>query len=751
MGLFSSKKKTTVGTSIARVIEEDLPGSIKVGMLKGIMRGGDLPAYVMEELIAGPGIKVERMFEYAKNTYTYGLPSGTVYSATQGAAQVRAVIEAIEGTVVLPEYVRYGPINSMHMAWVSLIGSHGYNPETNELTYLSAAKGVPVYLKQIELVVPLSDFATREPASLDQWGTPSTAGYTPERAAQTAAAALLRTQPKVVADAAATHDYVKVTGVWVNPVLVPKPLTPFLEEMFTIPITGYDETADYFHAKYRVNGVTKYWTYLVGQGTYPTLDAVFNQPPDVSGTYFPFAYFRFNKTSMANLVGTPEYTTSKKLVKYLGIDYAAMIDAIHENPGIGDVEQAMLMMAVPANTTDAGEARYLFDYFSEQYAIQGGSSQSSYAGSLVEALLGKTQHLTEQTTTIRDARFTMALSHTGLFKRLLPGKIGKVGTYAAGYRATAENVTYTVEATGQTDTISLPGDTHYYRRQVSASILEEVSVHNLKTMYYVAGSYKTIGDDEDKILLVPLDRSITRTYSISDRERLYNRGMHFVFNSLVVTKVKWYQSGWFSKVLIVIAIIVTIYTYGATWEALAAAVAAGTVTIGAFLYMVAIEAISYIIAQYAIQLFIEAVGVEAAFLIALTAAMYGGYQALDAGSIAGAPWAKSLLQMSSSISSNINAVLQNDFADLLGQQSEFEAEVEKQTKLLDTAKELLDGNNLLSPFTIFGENPDDFFNRTVHSGNIGAVGISAVTHYVDVALTLPSLPETLGGPLNGLA
>jgi hypothetical protein len=72
-------------------------------------------------------------------------------------------------------------------------------------------------------------------------------------------------------------------------------------------------------------------------------------------------------------------------------------------------------------------------------------------------------------------------------------------------------------------------------------------------------------------------------------------------------------------------------------------------------------------------------------------------------------------------------------------------EVIKKTDLLKTANNLLEGNNLLSPFIIFGENPSDYYERTVHSGNIGAHTIETISSYVDTALTLPSLNTTLKG------
>jgi hypothetical protein len=135
---------------------------------------------------------------------------------------------------------------------------------------------------------------------------------------------------------------------------------------------------------------------------------------------------------------------------------------------------------------------------------------------------------------------------------------------------------------------------------------------------------------------------------------------------------------------------------------------------------------------------------EIAFLVAIVAAVVGAYFAIDAGSIAGAPWAQDLLSLSSNLTNGIGDAIQAGMKSLQGEYQDFALFVEEQTKLLDEAKELLETDSILSPFVIFGESPNDFYNRTVHSGNIGIAGIDAITNYVDIALTLPKLPDTIG-------
>lgn len=738
---FASKRVTRVATSVSRVIADDaLPGAVKTGSVKAFFKEGNIADYVMEELVASLGVRAENMYRYGDAHYTHGLPSGEVYSSTQGRAQVEAVIEQAEGQQVLMEYSHFGAPNTLHIGWMKLIGQHGYNPATNQLGTLTGLKGVPVYLKDMVVVVPTSQLTTLNGQVLEQWGTAACAGYTPERLSNIGTVVNLVKSSPIVTSSVATELQLLVTYVW----KAATPATaPLQVATFTMSLSELDASGAYFHAKYQVAGQTKYWLYKDNSGTYPVLDSVYVDGPAVSGSYFPFAYFRYNKASINADPTTAAYKTTKKLVKYLGIDIDSMADSINENPGIADVEQAMLVLGVPAVSTDPMECRYLFDYFDNLHYAMGGTTLAGSAG-VLGLITGDRPKA--NTIIIKDAQFKMALDNGGIFKRMVAGSIGAVGTHTSAYAAESNPIDYVDAATG--DTVSIPQVTkvHRYQHQVAPGLYEEVLIQDLSMTYFIYGDYTTTGDETDDILLIPIDRSLTQAYSIGDREKLYARALHLVFNSRTVTEVKWYQQSWFSTFLIIVAVVLTIMDFGADgggWIA-----AATSLTGPALLVAMIIINVIVLPALFAaaFKLFVKAFGQDVATLIALLAVAYGGYKLYQSGGVAGAPWASSMLQLSTGLQ---QAVLADKYTDLLSQADQFNLFVDEQNKLLETAQDLLDKSHLLNPFVIFGEKPEDFYNRTIHTGNIGTLGINAISSYVDVALTLPKLNDTLGEELNG--
>lgn len=740
------RKKTYVGTQVARVIEDDsLPDSIRKGIATALFQNGEVVDHILEELISNIGVRAERMYAFAeKGNYIHGLPSGEFKVPGDTVVPViQTVLQGIHGGPVTMKYGFYGPANTLHIGWMKLVSDYGYNPATNELTVLSASVGKTVYLHDMVVLIPDTLMSEVESRSLDQWGVAPRAGYTHERTLTTPETrAMIQHSPVEVVPGLA-EESVRVIYTWRDELEV------IQKAVLNIAITGFDDNADYFHACYEFDGVLRYWVYQQGLGTHTTLDELVDSTGAVAGEFFPFMYFRHGKVSEISDKTSESYKDAVKLAKYLNMDYDQVAEGVDANPDIADVEQAVLMFAVPANTEDAQERAYLFEFFNRMFLAQGEHLRFQHeaaADTAMSQMAGS--DIQPPGIVIQDTRFKLSLTNQGVYKVQKKGNVAEVGECSSGF--STFNVTRTLVERLHWDSeefverqIVTPVTYHYYQRQLTHDLYEEIQVVELRTNFHINGQYSVTGDETDKILLIPLDHSITESMTIRARETLYARSLHFVFNSITTVKLKWYQTGIFKTILLIVAVIITIYTWGADGGgAIGAALAAGAYTYAAQLILIAI--IEMVMFRLAFKLFVKVVGVRAAFVIAIIAALVGGYMALESGALTGTPWAQDLLTMASGITNAVDAQMSANFADLANEASAFEKYVEEQTKLLETAQELLDGSMHLSPFVIFGENPQEFYDRTVHSGNIGIVGIEAVSAFVDSKLNLPRLSEALG-------
>lgn len=734
MGLFSDKYETIIATTVSRVIEDDnLPDSILASTIKSIFKDENISENVVESLTTNVAFRADRMYSYAENNYFYGLPSGEIYSSTQGKNEVKSVLETIEGGAVSLLYSRLGPANALHLGWLTLINQYGYNTDTNVLDHFSTLEGKTCYLVDMVPVFPSTLYDSYSTGTTAQWGVSPLALPFPGRPAVSPEEATTLSHSLPIVSNGVTADHVRITYGYSDGLdFEGTPVFGFENVILSLP-SAYDNEKEYFQAAYSIGGVKKYWIYELGVGTYPVLDAFLNSPMAVSGVFFPFAYFRFDKTDQSANKTTDAYRTTKRMLKYLSVDFDAVATAIDENPDIADVEQAIMIFAVPANTTNQLEQKYLYSFFENLYLTRDGVNSS------VLDLASIVRGVDRYTIKIEDNRFKMLLSDSGISKEVVTGVIGPVGSYASGTVINDVVVNFNVGGDTETQSKTLQVSYHEYRKQVSATEYEQIRVVDMKMRYFVLGSNSTTADETDNILLIPLDKTIVAGYETREKELIYSRSLHYVFNSVQIIKIKWYQTGIFQVFTVLVSIAIAFYDGGATLGAVL-----GVQGTAAIIATIVVNLIIGEVLKVAFKLFAKVFGEEFAMLVAIVALVTAGYQVFQSGSLQGAPWAQDLLMLANGLST---AALEIGYEGLMTEQSDFLAFMEQQNKLLETANELLENKTALNPFVIFGESPTDYYNRTVHSGNIGVFGIEAVAQYTEIALTLPKLNDTLGDVL----
>lgn len=741
MGLFGNSRKTYVGTSVVRVIEDkNIPDSPKTGLMKAILQNGNISDYVLEEFVGSIGNKITRVYNYAKDNYPLGVPTKHFSKRTIGRAEIQTILSTIHGEPVEIEYSFLASPNYTHFAWEKLINDFDYDTETNIINSISTVDAKE-YLNEIAVVLPRGQEDNYSPEVLERWGVSSAAGYTPWKPSNRADLGWIQ-NPKINGSDNTTVAFTKIKYGKVIPATERD--RQYVEYgFFNMELPTFVDYADYYQVCYTIGEKRFYWSYQRGLGVYPVLDTI-QEEGTPFGSFLPFLYFRYEAQPTNLDKATPLYLTSTKMAKMLGMNYDEVIETINENPDIADVQQAMLTFAVPANTTNPSERKYLFKFFDEMY-FELGTGDDVRPISDIYSFISRDDSGGKNVVLIQDAQFKMSLSNAGMSKKRIKGNIGDVGSYDSGFATSTYNRVLYEDETNIPYEVPTKYDYHYYRKQVSDTLIDEIRVLDLKMTYHIYGEHIAAGDDEGDILLVPIDMSIIEEYSIPEKEQLISKSMHMVFNSMTVVKLKWYQTGIFKALMIIVMIVITVLTWGANAPALAAALAVGgTVAIAAIWTMIIIPMLQMYVLRLGLQLFVKEFGADFAFLVAIVAVAYGMYEGF--GDMA-TTWGETLLNVGNNLFKAVGEFYQEGVLDVYNELGEFNVlATDMYADLEKTSQELLnDQNNFLSPFVLFGEAPTDYYNRTVHSGNIGVQSFTAVTNYVDVALRLPTIDDTLKG------
>lgn len=738
MGLFSGKDITTVATSVYRVIDDKhLPNSIATGTAKNIFNNDTQNVeYVMDELVSSLAIRANQYYNYGRDHYQFGLPMSTLKTSAAGKEATLAAIQASETSPITLDYYHFGPFNDLHFGWKTLVENYGYDSSTNELVSLSTLKGAQVYLKDMQVM--LSTATTNQLANnaMPIWGTPANSGYLPNRPSL-----LLSKATDFGTDASATSDYILVTYYWetkedalVENIIIKKRVQH--EETLRFNVPSYNMDTDYHQTRYLVNGKAKYWTYLHGSSSQPSIDAVFDTTYTQGGTFFPITYLHHDMVSVLSQPTSVWYAQTKKMCSLLGLEFNSITKAIDDNPDSDKIRQAMVMMVVPADTTNELEQRYLFDFFKDIYdemKTQTVPVETTASDYRINSILSGLKQPTQATSVIiQDSVYKMTLSYDTIAYKRLAGTVTKKGSY----------------------TSEIVGNVHYYRHQVSETMYEEVQVLGMRMTYWIFNNYTTIGDENNKdLLIVPLNQNITKDYTLADRETLYARSLHYVINSSQVSHLKWYQTGIFQVLITIAAIVITVMTGQVEIYALAAniAIAYGVAGVVALFIAASIYALDAFLAQKATAFFVRHVNSKIAIITAIVVAAAGMYQYSTKNAATWLPSAKELVSVTTNLVNVAEgAYFREQYQSLEGEYRSFQEYVKEKEDELTKAEKLLDTNLNLSPMVIFGESPNDFYQRTVHSGNIAILGVDMVSSYVDIALTLPKLSQTVGDINYGL-
>jgi hypothetical protein len=762
MGIFSSKKKHYVDTSIVRLVaDEDVPSVQLAALVRGIFKGSRLSDSVLDHALNGNHRNFERMYRWADTpgNYFYGLPDQVLLTSSDGAVAAKAAIEADIGEVVTIEYYHFRPLNNIHAGWQHLTENLAYNETTNEIVTLSASVGYTVYLDKMVAVHASAAGQELEQSSVSQWGQSPSSGVTPDR--------LAWANPSELADLVTTHEYrvgsgetesVEIHYTWKDGGGIVQ------NDSVVLDLSSYDTDQEYHQAKYTYSGgQIGYWIYDPLTGGHTALNEIFGPVYDYEapGTYFPFVIFRREGVNRGDIAyrNTQEYLTSVELLRKINLDYEELSDAINDDADIDDVDQAVMMMAVPITSENQTELEYLHAFFSRLHdQSPDAATQPHYANDTsLSSKYGTNGGAVESfAIDIQDADFRMSISFDAITKRLKSGQIGAVGEHTNSTSVlTPVNLTF---LHGIVPVGVSSSNARIFQKQLTAHVYEEIVVTAPKVRYHIYADLGAEAGIDDDRMMIPIDYDLAKEMKFIKREELYYRSLHFVFNSHVVQTVKWYQREAFGVLLTIVAVVLAFYIgpwAGKTMAALkVGGITAAAMVLAEFIIsQIILDAIFKVV----FTAVVDAIGAEEAVWLAAVLIATGVLKGMKVISAVSSATAANFFQVANGLLAGAGRAFATEIRDLEKAYTDYTLLAEELQEELERGQDLLGETVDLNPFVfvgrepllVNGETPTDYFSRTIHSGDPGVNTLNIVQNFVSISLTLPTIDETIGNRRNG--
>ena len=696
---------TEIAVSIISVpLVEDAPNAAADSALRATLQDRDITDLILETNLYGFSTASERYFNYGRDTFTNGLPEGTLSYGVTSQENVQKVLSTIAGEEVAIAYLALTPPEVDFIAYEYLQVNQDLDERTGLIGSPDFATSVPVYFESSSINgVGQIDITFRE----DQ------------------------TSP--IADTYVTQTY-NVANLNIKEV--------------------------YYQAIYYlvsdVNQDFIYWSYNTTTGTYPTLELNVFETPE--STYFPIVPIRTNKVNLVDAPGDLK-DTSTKMLSFMTIDLESITEDIVENPDIADIDDIYLMYAVDIQSEVPETMEYLHRYFLD-LSLSTRATKESFLSWQSTVNTTNATSLTVNSLDISDGEAKFEISYNYIDVTLVTGSIGDVGTVT---RVNIFRPTIVLFDEGLQTSRTIPAimsdrfinnSSMVLRKQISVTEYIEIDINGLTNTSWVYQDYivkRTLESSvlEDSELFIPLNHLTLNEFTSLTKTKtavLYD-SMKLVFHAVQITKLEWYQTGIFKALVTVVVVIVAAVTFQPQLVFLVGAFTAST-TLG--LLMLAAILINVIVVgialDYAVKEVLKYVDAEIAAAIAVVVAVAsfvsgkGGFPTL--------PWADTLLSTSLAVTKSIGNYLDEELQDLFRETQDFLKDIEERQEEIDEANDLLD-NSLVDPLLIINnqpilianETPFDFFQRTIHNTNPGLNSLGVIENYVSRALKLPDTED----------
>lgn len=701
--------------------------------------------------------KLKRAHRMSKSdTYAMGEVKGSYeFKPTKQRlnTQLVSTLNTILGFTPDIIYQEFGKTNYYHIAKYTLQEAYGYNPVSNEVLNETNRIGKSVFLKDIVIELNQNTVDLSDQVQLVFQGPAATSGYTPFRLAMPRPHSQIQIT-SLVPDSKCTFvlcyaddsgdevsynitmgysNYVSSnvappgsidadTQLGNNPnVIAPSVPAPTTDANYVMAYYTYiRDDIEY----------AEYFTYRTGTNLITKLEEVV-ETVEKTGMYPPRLYARMQGTNYVKYAeDTDEYKAMNKYGKLLGLKWKDWVEEVHENmSGLEYVREIFLTFGAEANSNNKIINQYLYHYFDAAYRGLPSNFISSFS---VQSSFGKVKLAlpagAKQGTTIhlKDSLHTSGIAFDAISKETLKGKVAEIGKYTFKYTNRAH--------------------TYYYQETESTYIA--ISVYNLRSIDMMDNSYWFTPSGTSEDLIVPLDLAITANLASVELEKLYAMSMQIVVNTYQKVKKKWYQTGIFKVIMFIIAVVITVFFPPAGVAALSAM--AVVVGIG---MAIAVSVVIRLLQKLVIALGLSSTVFQVIMVIlAVVAAVYGGYLNLTNTTGVAGMTASNVMLVSNAAFAMANAGNQVALSKAMTQYQQSVLDLQARDESLKEKVEALGLLQVPTPEVMIylppvsldiklGEEPEDYYEKSIHNVNVGTYVYDYIESYVDINTLLPDLNQ----------
>ena len=690
MGLFS--KTVTTYASQAMSLIEDNPKFIPTTIRKAILSGSDIMSSIQGALTNNIALSAKHYYTYGRDHYLYGLPTGTFVGYYVDVNAIHGVLESIEGVPVYLASATAASEPDGRFFILPWLNSVSYSWEDNSFTYL----GRECTFISAEVTADNTVTLTYQYETTTVDGAPSlvTASH--------------------ILSANVTFNSLYVLAIY------------YLLDGAGLP-----------------TGDAKFFTYLVSSGAHPEITPTNTKAQEAP--YYPVVPIRYNNTSLSNMDG---YSTAKKLLKKIGVNVDDVLAGVENNPDIKDIDYAFIILGFNMDTTSSYAVEYMHNYFSflADNSTYDKAAYTAWYDNFRDGLVNNTPPMNRLV--VSDVMYKSEIAYKYITKKVVSGVIGVVGTVDKEI-IIRERERHYVKNNGEysfTSVFYSEDSSLFLRKQITGSSYEEIEVRGLTHTNIVNNKGRiestlkeVVQDKDNNNFIVPLNSYIfDHTLSVTKRINLMYDCIQIIINSYETTKLKWYQTGFFQFVMLIITIVLTVYGLPELGYSLQAATTAEIVVTLASQIAIAVAV------QLAIKVAIKVLGIKGAFaaILAIVAAV-AAYRFAGGSGMKNMPWAKEMMQAVNTLPSTYNKVVGDMTKETLTELRAFQESARTQLEELQDKIDELTNQSTLDPLGIFAlvdyypnESIDDYYYRHCHMGNPGVLTLDAITDYVDNMLNI---------------